>query len=650
MSPDKLAAARQRLQDDLAEPTRKGWHKSTLVDMGVGLNGDGRFVFPMLDAAGEPCGAVLYSDEPGAKPKARAESGTTRELWPRPEDTDGPTLYVVEGEPDAVSARELGLPAVALPGAGKVSASWPDRLAHGRERVDLVADSDAVGRARMRSMADKLDRIGVPVYVLDLAPDADDGYDLGDLVRVHGRGVAGRLVGEVAASATRWRAKHEPEPEASSFAEFVATSSAVLTTTLDTVEPTSVRWLWKPYVPLGKVTILAGAPGLGKSQLTALLAANVTRASFFDTDHHEPANAIILSAEDDLADTVVPRLMAANADLRRVEAISVRKTYPEGVTTNGTIKLPGNVGDLARRLARKPDVKLVVFDPVASFFGRDHSTHSNQDVRDLLDPLVALAAHYGVAILLLLHLNKSDAKTWAEKIAESHGFQAVARSVLVLAPDPDADEADEDVARVLAIPKLNLARAATFALRCKIEGAVVTGHKGELIDTARMVLMGRVDTPADDLLIGGEPGDRGARDDAAEFLRAYLADGWRTTAEVKAEAKRCDVSWRTIERVRRSLTKRAKQPGVAHGPWLLALKDATEPVPKVGGVGSLGDLDDSTPPTNTTPPTNGTGNVAFLPFANRPPDWQENGQSDTARERMEHLRGARERDDDDVLE
>lgn len=628
MHPSKLREARTRLATTLQEPTTKGWRKATLEALGVGLDGDGRYVFPLANALGESCGAVLYADN-GRTPKAKAEPGTVRELWPRPEDVTDPALFVVEGEPDAVSMAELGYPAVALPGVGKASPDWPERIAAGRFVVYCVTDADASGRTRMRDMAERIAHIGVDAYVLDLAPERDDGYDVGDLLRDDGAEF-GRMVLDSARDAAvpvaPPLASPEPEPEPMTLAEYVATSTEVVFKTLDDVKPERVRWLWKPYVPLGKVTILAGAPGLGKSQLTALLAANVTRASFWDTDQDEPANAVILSAEDDPADTVVPRLMAANADLRRVEAISVRKTYPGAVTVDGTIKLPGNVGDLARRLAdkTKPHVRLVVFDPVASFFGRDHSTHSNQDVRDLLDPLVALAAHYGVAIVLVLHLNKSDAKTWAEKIAESHGFQAVARSVLVLAPDPDAEEEDEDVARVLAIPKLNLARAASFALRCKIEGTVVTGHDGEPIDTARIKLLGRVDTPADDLLLPSEFGERTARDEAAEFLREQLTDRWLPVAELKARAIKAGVGWRSVERVRRVHTKRQKEPGVPHGKWWVTLKATTLTLAENGrswetlaALGAQGNQD------NPTPPDSDKNNVAALfprsPRSPRPP-------------------------------
>jgi hypothetical protein len=87
--------------------------------------------------------------------------------------------------------------------------------------------------------------------------------------------------------------------------------------------------------------------------------------------------------------------------------------------------------------------RLVVMDPVASFFDRSHSTVSNQDVRDAFEPMVAIAQTYGIVIVIILHLNKNESRDFASRIAESHGFQALARSVLALGPDPD----DPDGAR-----------------------------------------------------------------------------------------------------------------------------------------------------------------------------------------------------------
>jgi putative DNA primase/helicase len=359
--------------------------------------------------------------------------------------------------------------------------------------------------------------------------------------------------------------------------------TAVFTRASD-VKIKPVRFLWRPWLPLGKVTVLAGAPGQGKSQLTAMFAAMTTRAGFYDTDEPEPGTAVLLTAEDDVSDTVVPRLQAAGADLRRVEFINMRRTAG-GLTTDGLIRLPGDVDTLQRRLGYG-DVRLVVFDPVASFVGREHSTYINQDVRDLLDPVAALAALYDVAIVLVLHLNKSEAKTWALRIGESHAFQAVARTVLALAPDPDDEDGEEGTDKILAATKLNITRHIVRGVKLRVRPAVVYDAKGDPVETSTVEIVGLSTVAADDLL--ADQSERGTRRAALDFLLVTLADGAMESGALKTAAKGAGVSWRSVERYYREVCKPAK-PAKSRGPWLYELLPVHLAVHTPGGHGELGD-------------------------------------------------------------
>src|SRR5262245_33572352 len=151
-------------------PTRKGWSFETLEALGVGYDGE-RYTIPTS------AGVLRYRDHDGKGPKMLAERGKPRVIWPAPDTVAGETLVVVEGEPDAISARELAISAVALPGAGKADPDWPRQLAAGRARVVFVCDADATGRTRMRNMAGKVAALGVEASVIDPAPERDDGYD-----------------------------------------------------------------------------------------------------------------------------------------------------------------------------------------------------------------------------------------------------------------------------------------------------------------------------------------------------------------------------------------------------------------------------------------------------------------------------------------
>ena len=146
----------------------KGWQTSTLKKVGARANGDGRVEL----------GAVAYL--PGGSPKTLAVVGSTRGLWPDPSAVEGTILFVVEGEPDAVTAAQLGIPAVAIPGAGKFDPGWPARIAEGRERVVFIPDADGPGRKAAAKWAAAIAEHCADVRVLDLEPDRDDGRDLSD--------------------------------------------------------------------------------------------------------------------------------------------------------------------------------------------------------------------------------------------------------------------------------------------------------------------------------------------------------------------------------------------------------------------------------------------------------------------------------------
>jgi len=147
-----------------------------------GLDRD-RVTFPVRDAAGALAGILRYGPDPDRRngtPKMVASKGSRRGLFPRPEQVEGDTVWVVEGEPDAVSATTIGLAAVGVPGVEGWRTDWATRFA-GR-RVVVCFDCDAAGRGAARRVAEDLAEHAVAVRVLDLDPGRDDGHDLGDLV------------------------------------------------------------------------------------------------------------------------------------------------------------------------------------------------------------------------------------------------------------------------------------------------------------------------------------------------------------------------------------------------------------------------------------------------------------------------------------
>src|ERR687890_334782 len=207
-------------------------------------------------------------------------------------------------------------------------------------------------------------------------------------------------------------------------------------TLLSEVEPEQVEWLWPGRLPLGKLSVLDGDPGLGKSVLTLDVAARVSAGlELPDGQRCEPAGVVLLSAEDGLADTVRPRLDAAGADTQRVVALS---SVPDGKTER-SLSIPEDLPALERAI-RRVEASLVVVDPVMAFLSGNTNSHKDQDVRRALAPLAKLAERTGAAILIVRHLNKASGGETTHRGGGSIGIIGAARSGLVVAEDPEDPE------------------------------------------------------------------------------------------------------------------------------------------------------------------------------------------------------------------
>lgn len=176
------------------------------------------------------------------------------------------------------------------------------------------------------------------------------------------------------------------------------------------IQRQELRWLWPGRIPLGKLTLFAGDPGLGKSFVTLDIGARITRGRGWPdraATSCEPASAIILSAEDDPADTIRPRLEAADADLSKVHILqAVRRAKPNGETSLEHFSLETDLVALQDAVASLGDVRLIVIDPISAYLGGTDS-HVNTRVRGLLSPLAEIASALGVATLAVTHLNKN---------------------------------------------------------------------------------------------------------------------------------------------------------------------------------------------------------------------------------------------------
>ncbi len=246
---------------------------------------------------------------------------------------------------------------------------------------------------------------------------------------------------------------------------------------MSTIRPEEVEWYFEGRVPLGSLTLLVGPAGLGKTTFACELSARGTRGQL-----DSPAAAVIFAtAEDSLAHTLVPRLIAAGADPDRIHFVSIRGD--DGLETGLT--LPEDTDEL-QNAVKKTGANLIILDPVVGHLSGNIDSHKDHSVRRALAPLARLAEDTGAAILGIGHLNKSSSTDVLTRVGGSVAFGAAARSVLLLGEDHEAVEGSPE--RLLIHAKSNLGPL-SLAHRLKVEARTIT-TEGREIATSRVAWLG----------------------------------------------------------------------------------------------------------------------------------------------------------------
>lgn len=323
------------------------------------------------------------------------------------------------------------------------------------------------------------------------------------------------------------------------------------------VTPRKIEWLWQDRVAIGKPTIIAGDPGLGKSIITnAYMAAVVSLGGrWTDGACCQRGNVIIVSGEDDPEDTLYPRLHAAGADMSRIYFLRCIGSGEEGGGCEGKTRsfTLADVQILREMIGALGDVRLVVIDPIGAFVGSSDS-HNNAEVRGLMAPIATLAAETRAAFVLVAHLNKGGGKgtstTAVYRIAGSLAFAAAARTVWGVIKDPD------DPKRRLFLPiKNNIGADSDNGLAYKVIDAGPSG-----VFTSRPMInweAGTVQLSADDAMESPRGGPRGprpvARNTAKQWLEDFLKGGAQKSAAVKAAASTAGHSYITLQRAKQEL-------------------------------------------------------------------------------------------------
>jgi AAA domain len=313
----------------------------------------------------------------------------------------------------------------------------------------------------------------------------------------------------------------------------------VVVTLASQIEPRPVRWLWPDRIPSGALTLLAGREGIGKSLVGVYLAAQLTRGTLPGGRHGRPSRVMFATSEDAWEFTMVPRLLAAGADLDLVGRVQVED---DGIIFGLTT--PVDVPALTTYIATH-DVAALILDPLTSVMDGRIDAHRDREVRTALEPLGKLAEETGASVFGLVHLGKGMGTDPVNLILGSRAFSAVTRLVLVAARDPD-----DDAAYVLSVEKSNLGRIDIPGLTYRIDGVEIATDEGPA-GAGLLVWTGETDRRVRDIMAdAGE--EHSNRDEAAKWLIDYLTDlcGEAPAKDVKKAAVAAGFTERTLDRAR----------------------------------------------------------------------------------------------------
>lgn len=537
-----------------------GCHPKDILDwLGVAKQPRREDVYEALYSYHDERGNLLYQvvRKPGKKfvqrrphPTQPGEwvwdmKGVTRVLYRLPEVLQAVTMqqpiYLVEGEKDVETLRSHGLVATCNVGGAvrqNKAKTWEDsyNATLQNAQVIILPDNDEAGQDHAAVLSSRLRGFVRSLSIVSL-PDLPDKGDVTDWLQ------AGNTIEDLKALAKSTKP--------------TIVAPHLVVTKLADIEPEEITWLWHPYLPLGKLTLLEGDPGQGKTYLMLAVAAAVTKGYNLPDQrgrvappHGHAGHVLYLTAEDGLADTIRPRAEKADADLQRLSVV-------EGWTAGGELE-QFSFAQLALlgEVIRDLQIKLVIIDPIQAFLGANVDMHRANEVRPLMAQLGRLASVHHCCILAIRHITKGNGKALYRGLG-SIDFTAAARSVLVI-----AESLEDESKRVLAQAKNSLdAKGASIVFQITDDGFMWCG-------TSRV--------SADELLSQQPTKHQHQRSTAKEWLRHTLQNRELAQQTIEEEARANGIGWRTIERAKAELGVIAfktqgrwywKLPGSVHEPW-----------------------------------------------------------------------------------
>jgi putative DNA primase/helicase len=296
------------------------------------------------------------------------------------------------------------------------------------------------------------------------------------------------------------------------------------------VQVKKIAWLWKNVVSYGKLTLFAGEPGVGKSQLLLYIASVVSNGKrfHFEKSNCQQGKVLLISGEDNADDTIKPRLLALGADLTNIDNVKgIKKSDKHGNLYYDAICLVENIADLENKIKSK-EYKLLIIDPISVYLG-SIDENKNKEIRSALAIISALAERHNIALIINSHFTKpsgSSNKNAIYRVMGSIGFAAAARIVYGIMKDPECPQ------RRLFVPIKNNIGQDKEGYVYEIKSVFVNGN----IETSRIEWLNeRIDKTANEILnFVGVSSPK--LEEVKQFLTEMLKNGSVSLTEIRRQA------------------------------------------------------------------------------------------------------------------
>ena len=429
----------------------------------------------------------------------------------------GASIHEATGHPVAVAFNAGNLWAVAK----AMREKFPDM------KLILCADDDqhTEGNPGIRKATEAALSVGGLLAVPAFSSDRPEGAtDFNDMAALHGLEAVKQAI---AHATTPVMSEYQAEAESPPAGEYARSVSLIRGTD---IQPESVSWLWNGWLAAGKLQVLGGAPGTGKTTIAMALAATVTVGGRWPDGSKSPiGNVVIWSGEDDPADTLIPRLALSGADLSRIYFIGDVREGNE----QRSFDPAKDMEPLQRKLSEIGDVRLLVVDPIVSAIAGD--SHKNAEVRRGLQPLVDLAGLMRCALVGITHFSKgTGGRDPVERLTGSLAFGALARVVLVAAKHQEEGE-DGRTVRLFCRAKSNIGPD-DGGFEYDLQQAELKTHPGIFASSVLwgVAVEGAARESVGDSGCNVDDGEGGTLADAKQFLVDLLADGPVETKAIRA--------------------------------------------------------------------------------------------------------------------